>query len=41
MEVVIPEGLEAKVEGNVLTVTGTDKQAVGAVHGRGAQIEAG
>lgn len=29
VEVEIPEGLEAKIEGNVLTISGTDKQAVG------------
>lgn len=29
VEVTVPEGLEAKVEGNVLTITGIDKQAVG------------
>jgi large subunit ribosomal protein L6 len=29
VEVVIPEGIEAKIEGNVLTITGIDKRAVG------------
>lgn len=29
VEMEIPEGLEAKIEGNVLTVTGIDKQRVG------------
>lgn len=29
VEMAIPEGLEAKVEGNVLTISGTDRQAVG------------
>jgi large subunit ribosomal protein L6 len=29
VEVAIPEGLEVKIEGNVLSVTGIDKQAVG------------
>ena len=29
VEMTIPEGLEAKIEGNILTVTGIDKQLVG------------
>lgn len=29
VEVVVPEGLEAKIEGNVLTISGIDKQKVG------------
>ncbi|HMN19114.1 MAG TPA: 50S ribosomal protein L6 [Candidatus Moranbacteria bacterium] len=29
VEVTVPEGLEAKIEGNVLTVSGIDKQRVG------------
>ncbi|OGI21322.1 MAG: 50S ribosomal protein L6 [Candidatus Moranbacteria bacterium RIFCSPHIGHO2_01_FULL_55_24] len=29
VEVAVPEGLEAKIEGNVMTVSGIDKQAVG------------
>jgi len=29
VDMAIPEGIEAKVEGNVLTVSGIDKQAVG------------
>jgi len=29
VDMAIPEGLEAKVEGNVLTISGIDKQAVG------------
>jgi len=29
VEMVIPEGLEAKIEGNILTVSGIDKQRVG------------
>jgi len=29
VEMVIPEGLEAKIEGNVLTISGIDKQSVG------------
>ncbi len=29
VEVIIPEGIEAKIEGNVLTVSGRDKQEVG------------
>lgn len=29
VEVVVPEGLEAKIEGNILTVSGIDKQKVG------------
>lgn len=29
VEVVVPEGLEAKIENNILSLSGTDKQAVG------------
>jgi len=29
VEVVVPEGIEAKIEGNVLTISGIDKQVVG------------
>jgi large subunit ribosomal protein L6 len=29
VEVIVPEGLEAKIEGNVLTIAGIDKQKVG------------
>lgn len=29
VEMVIPEGIEAKIEGNILTVSGIDRQKVG------------